>query len=360
MDKPRFIKWADVLSYDAPFNLIIAKRELGKTFGLREQMLRDWFANGESHIAIVRYKDDINVVANDYFGQIVAETNDQNLKAKLEGYEFQTCGNLIKIRKKSDGKKKNKWVDIVRIIPLSKATRYKQASMHKLRRVVFDEALIDKSIDTYTRYLPNEYALFQNLIGTLQRYSEKDGAGRPRLRVYLMGNAVDLINPYFAKLGITEPPEFGGRWFAGKSWYFYYPDPRDFAVKADSAQMAERLGARAGDYGNEFESDAGKFIAKKPSSARFSFGVVYRGERFGVWGDLREGLYYINTKIPNDPNAVVYALSTSDSKPNYIVAKRANKTLQNLADLYCYGILRYDTPATREHFNDVLALFGVH
>lgn len=51
MEKPRFIKWADVLSYDAPFNLIIAKRELGKTFGLREQMLRDWFANGESHIA---------------------------------------------------------------------------------------------------------------------------------------------------------------------------------------------------------------------------------------------------------------------------------------------------------------------
>lgn len=358
MKKPRFIKWQDVLSYDSLFNLIIAKRELGKTFGLREQMLRDYFSNGESHVAIVRYKDDISVVANDYFGQIAAETKDRKLKATLENYEFQTCGNLIKIRKKG-GKKKEKWADIVRIIPLSKATRYKQASMHNLRRVVFDEALIDKSIDTYTRYLPNEFSLFQNLIGTLQRYSEKDSSGKPRLRVYLMGNAVDLINPYFAKLGITEPPNFGGQWFAGKTWYFYYPDPKNFAIKASNSQMAERLGDRAGDYGNQFDTDASKFIESKPSRAKFSFGVVYRGEQFGVWGDLKEGLYFINTKIPKETDIPIYALSTSDSKPNYIVAKRANKTLQNLADLYCYGILRYDKPATREHFNEVLSLFGV-
>lgn len=358
MKKPRFIKWQDVLSYDALFNLIIAKRELGKTFGLREQMLRDYFSNGESHVAIVRYKDDISVVANDYFGQIIAETKDRKLKATLENYEFQTCGNLIKIRKKG-GKKKEKWADIVRIIPLSKATRYKQASMHNLRRVVFDEALIDKSIDTYTRYLPNEFSLFQNLIGTLQRYSEKDSSGKPRLRVYLMGNAVDLINPYFAKLGITEPPNFGGQWFAGKTWYFYYPDPKNFAIKSSNSQMAERLGDRAGDYGNQFDTDASKFIESKPSRAKFSFGVVYRGEQFGVWGDLKEGLYFINTKIPKETDMPIYALSTSDSKPNYIVAKRANKTLQNLADLYCYGILRYDKPATREHFNEVLSLFGV-
>lgn len=359
MPKRRYIDWSSLLSYDAQFNFIIAKRELGKTFGLREQMLRDYFSNRECHVAIVRYKDDIGVVANDYFGQVVEQTRDRRLKEKLENFEFQTNGNVIRIRAKPRDGEKSRWEDIVRIIPLSKATRYKQASMHNLRRVVFDEALIDKSIDTYTRYLPNEFSLFQNLIGTLQRYSEKDANGKPRLRVYLMGNAVDLINPYFAHLGIVEPPQFGGKWFSGKSWYLFYPDPADYASKSSSEKMAENLGNRSGDYANAFDAGGSDFIEKKTPQAKFSFGIVYRDERFGVWADLPKGVYYINRSIPKRGEDAVYALSTSDNRPNYIVAKRANKTLQGLADLYCYGVLRYDSPSTREKFTSVLSLFGV-
>lgn len=360
MEKPRFINWANVLSYDAPFNLIVAKRELGKTFGLREQMLRDYFSNGESHIAIVRVKDDIQVVANDYFGQIAEQTTDKRLKKKLENVEFMTQGNLIKIREKAKGKEKNKWDDIVRIIPLSLAGRYKQASMHRLRRVVFDEALIDKRISPYARYLTNEYSIFQNLIGTLQRFCDKDKEGRPRLRVYLMGNAVDFINPYFPPLGLDkDKPQFGGRWLRGKTWYFFYPDPNDYAVKADVSKMAETLGDRASDYANEFDTGDDSFIEAKPSRAKFAFGVVYHGDKFGIWLDSAGGAYYINRKIPKNDDIQIFALSTEDQRPNYIVAKRANKTLQNLADLYCYGCLRYDTVATREAFNGVLALFGI-
>lgn len=357
--KPRWLKWDDVFARDADFNLIVAKRELGKSFGAREQTLRDYRDKGERCVAIVRYKDDIQVAITDYYADVAANTGDAKLKTWLDTQEFNIQGNQILIRAKSEGKKKNKWDLICRMIPLSKATRYKMATMNNLRRVLFDEALIDKSIDTYTRYLPNEYKLLQNLIGTLQRYSEKDAKGHPRLRVYLMGNAVDLINPYFAALGITARPDFGYRWFKGKSWFFAYPDPNDYALKNSSEELAERMGNSASDYGNEFVAAATDFVAKKTPEAVFDFGVAANGETFGVWLDKDEGFYYINHKVPRDTGRPIYALTTADNRPNYIVAKSANKTLKALSDLYCFGCLKYDTPATREHFNDVLTLFGV-
>lgn len=356
--KPRYLKWDEIFARDADFNLIIAQRELGKSFGAREQTLRDYRDNKERCVDVVRYKDDVQIAITDFYSDVVANTTDKKLKTWLDNMEFNTQGNQIFIREKSDGKTKPKWDLIMRMIPLSKATRYKMATMDNLRRVLFDEALIDKSIDTYTRYLPNEYKLLQNLVGTLQRYSRKDAQGHPRLRVYLMGNAVDLINPYFAALGINDRPPFGYRWFKNKTWFFAYPDPADYAIKSKAAQLAEKMTDSAGDYGNRFDAANDQFIGRKPATARFEFGVACSGELFGVWSDHKGGYYYVNRKVPKDAQAV-FALTTADNRPNYIVAKSANKTLKGLSDLYCFGCVKFDTPGTREKFNDVLTLYGV-
>ena len=359
MEKPRFLKWDEIFARDAMFNLVIAKRELGKSFGMREQTLRDYRDNGERCVAIVRYKDDVQLAISDFYGDVIDKTTDAKLARWLKRMEFRTQGNSVYVREKQTDGEKHQWDEIMRMIPLSKATRYKMATMRNLRRVIFDEALIDKSIDTYTRYLPNEYKLLQNLIGTLQRYCDKDAQGAPRLRVYLMGNAVDLINPYFAALGINRAPEFGYRWYMRKTWFFAYPNPCDYAIKSSREQMAENMGRNTSDYGNEFAAANALFVEKKPSSAEFAFGVAYDGEVFGVWCDLAGGNYYVTSKVPKDDNNTVFALSTNDNKPNYIVAKSANKTLKAFTDLYCYGAVKFESPGTRERFNNVLNLFGV-
>lgn len=365
MSKKRFIDWGGgILSYDARLNLVIAKRNIGKTFGIREQMLRDYIANGECHVAITRYENDVPVVAKDYFSQIIEKTADKKLSKQLQSYEFSTKGSSIRARMKpEDDKHQTKWEEIVRVIPLSKASRYKQASMHNLRRVVFDEALIDKSIDSYTKYLPNEYNLLQNLIQTLERYSGTDDSGETRLRVYLMGNAVDLVNPYFATLHINEQPDFGVRWFFGKLWLFVYPDPSEYTNPSHKRTLAERMSAgtdaEAGNYDNIFKSKGTGFIDKKTPDAYFTFGFCYGGEDYGVWIDERKGLYYINNKLPRVTDMPIFALSTDDNKPNLIVAKRSNVAMKILVDGYCYGLVRFENPAIREKFTCILKLFGV-
>lgn len=342
------------------FNLVIAKRELGKSFGMREQTLRDYRDNGERCIAIVRYKDDVQLAISDFYGDVIDKTTDAKLARWLKRMEFRTQGNSVYVREKQTDGEKHQWDEIMRMIPLSKATRYKMATMRNLRRVMFDEALIDKSIDTYTRYLPNEYKLFQNLIGTLQRYCEKDAQGAPRLRAYLMGNAVDLINPYFAALGIYEQPDFGYRWFMNKTWFFAYPNPEDYSTKSSNAMMAERLGENSSDYGNAFAKSDSLLIKQKTKNATFSYGICYKNETFGVWCDFKNGYYFVNHKIPKDTgDRPMFSLTAEDNRPNYIVAKRANSYLKSISDLYCFGCVMFDTPATRENFVNVLKLFGV-
>lgn len=174
-----------------------------------------------------------------------------------------------------------------------------------------------------------------------------------------MGNAVDLTNPYFAALKIYEP-KFGRCFINSKTWLFVYPDPKDFAPLPPDTSLAARLGERASDYGNVFNAGNNDFVAKKPQGAKFSFGFVYKGERFGVWSSSGDGLYFIDSKLPaNTGNAPVYALTTDDNRPNLIVAKRANVVFKSLTDLYCLGCIRYESAHLRERFNEVAALFGV-
>ena len=55
----------------------------------------------------------------------------------------------------------------------------------------------------------------------------------------------------------------------------------------------------------------------------------------------------------------VYALTASDAKPNYIMARRAQKSLKGFVDLYYAGIVRYRDHGVRARFLQALSLFGV-
>lgn len=365
--KRKWIDWAgDIFSRDARLNLIVAEREIGKTFGLREQILRDWFANQERAVAVVRYKDDMAVVCQDYFGQIYEKTTDKKLRANLEGVEFSYRGSSVMIRPKPESSKdKPKWEELVRIIPLSKATRYKQASMHKLRRVVFDEAIIDRRIDPYTRYLPNEYALLNNLLKTLERYSERDANDSSRLRVYLLGNAVGSVfdNPYFQELGFSEPPQFGARWFMNRLWFFFYPDPADYAKRSKEKGLADKMAfgtiGAAGNLDNKFTDAGSEFVAKKPSTAVFAFGIKYNGAEFGVWVDYEACTYFICSGFPKDTPMPIYALTTADNRLNYLVGRRSDPAMKTVADAYRMGLMRFQSAKVQSGFYEVLALFGI-
>lgn len=353
-----FYDWEKTLSYDAPITGVFGARDIGKTFGLREQMLRDYFKDGYNHVEICRYAKQVPRVCAGYFDKVARDTRDENLKKKLYGARFRYQGREAFIGF-PDGDKKYKWDKILSVVALTESQDLKKQTFSHVRRVVMDEAILEAN-DRYHDYLPNEYAKLANLMDTIARQQPGE---KTDVRLYLLGNAVDLINPYFAHFGIDEAPAFGYRWYAGKLFLLHYPDPGGYGQKKLDTTLAGRMikgtSEEASTAFNRFSNDSKTFIAKKPPRAKFTFGVVYRGESFGVWCDYDGGRYYVNKKIV-ETGGPVFALSTEDHKPNYIVAKRANPMLKRFSEFYCLGVVYFDKASTRERFNDVLALFGVH
>ena len=171
-----------------------------------------------------------------------------------------------------------------------------------------------------------------------------------------------MLNVYFAAYGINEEPKEGYSWHKNKTMLLHYVKNADYAKAKTKDTVAGRMLANTADElvasANEFLRANDDYVFKKPKHAKFYFGLAYNDNKFGVWADYKEGYYYVTDKIPRN-GTPIYALSASDNKVNYIMAKRAEGALRGFADLYYVGIIRYETPYIKERFLEVLNLFGV-
>jgi hypothetical protein len=365
-DENGYIDWPLILSKDAPYNLIIDARTRGKTFGLRYQCaLRDYPKRHKRFVELVRTKEQLkgsDALQVGYYDKMRSALPDDAL---LSRYVLDTQGRLARIAPRPDEGKKPRWDTLGYFLALSDAGTIKNRSnsFADVRRFIFDEALLDRRIDKIHNYLPNEIESVASIMTSVSRENRNTpDADRPRL--YLLGNAVDLTCPWLAHFGITDVPPYGFSWhFGGKCLLWYGPPDASWAQAQDqsvSGGLLAGMGASASNNLNEFSTLDESYFGEVPKGASFSFGVAYQGSTYSVWLDAREGYYYVVDGLPKSTgNKPIYALTASDAKPNYIMARRAQKSLKGFVDLYYAGIVRYENHAVRASFLQALSLFGV-
>ena len=356
-----FYDWHRTLSYDADVTMVIGARGIGKTFGIRTQCIRDWLKDGSRFVEVCRFKNEVSGVSDGYFNR----TGNQ---PEFDGYIFRTDARYAYIAKEprevegEDRKPKPEWHLIGYFVALSDAQRMKKRTFDKVRRVIFDESVLESS-DRYHNYLPNEFGVLANLVDTVSRERADTVSLRPR--VYLLGNACDLSNPYFAAYGVGTDLRFGYRWYSNKTFLLHYVDAGDYAREKSEGTVAGRMlqGTSAAEVAisNRFVGVSKEFVSRKPPRAKFSFAITCNGKVFGIWCDLQGGLYYVTSRIPKDAESgkPIFALTSDDNRVNYIMARRANKTLSYFAEMYYLNLVRYDSVQTKADFRDVLSMFGI-
>lgn len=366
----KYYNWQKTFSYNATLNMVITARGRGKTYGIRKQCVSDYLKNGKRFAEIVRYNKNISETADGYFtklehnnefpdhifkvigdkGYIAKKPLEIPILDKETGEElYDDEGNLIT---KSE---KPKWELLCYFVSLNGQQNAKKKTFVNIGRIIFDEFILEKN--SFPGYLPREYKKFVNLIDTLAR--EVLGETEP-VKIYMLSNACDIVNPYFQEYGIYDEPEAGYRWLVkGDVLLHFENDPVYSEEKLQTVAGRLSRGHNSDMVNNVFSNAGDQYIAKKPKDAKFAYGFVYRGEEFGVWISWREGYYYINDKIPNGTNIDVFSLSTSDNAPNYLMARRNEPRLRKLIDLFYNGLVRYSTPSIREQFFKVTSLFGV-
>jgi hypothetical protein len=173
-----------------------------------------------------------------------------------------------------------------------------------------------------------------------------------------------LSNPYFAAYGVGTDLKFGFRWYSKKTFLLHYMESGEYGREKLTGTVAGRMmqGTAAAKIAisNEFVGINSEFVRRKPSRAKFSFGIICNGKRFGVWVDMQGGLYYVTNNMPNNTEKPIYALTAEDNRINYIAARSANKTLSYFKEIYYMNLLRYQSiQVKRDFMEEVLTKFGI-
>lgn len=354
-----YLDWNKILSYNAPMNLINTIRGRGKTYGIRKQCVKDFTKSKSKFCEIVRCKEHIKLVSRGYFDKLVVNN-------EFPEYMFKTEGAYGYIAKKpvpywyENGKgetvektDKPEWEECCYFLDLNTQDLTKKRTFTNVKRFIFDEAILPP--DKRGNYLADEYGQLMNLVDTVTRETEDNPVD---FHIYLLGNACDIVNPYYIEFGITSTPKHGFRWI-DKGLILLYFEQEEAVSDAKKNTLVGRLsrGHNQAMFDNEFENASDEFLGKKPATAEFNYGIKFQGNTFGIWADWDEGLFYVNSKVPNGGD--VYALTLADNAPNMTMVKRASPRLNVLGEMVYNNAVRYDRPVTRERFAEMLKLLGV-
>lgn len=356
----KYYDWQETFSRQTgtqgEFCIVVGAKNIGKTFGIRKQCINDFIKKGHKFCEICRTKDEKKLVSNGYFDKF----------SELEifkGYIFRTNSNegFIAKEPKRDPKTKEyidkpEWKQCCYFVSLTTFQTEKKRTYSGIKRFIFDEAVIDKK-DRYHRYLNNEYLILANILDSISR-QQPNGE---QYRVYVLGNACDLTCPYMRYLGINHIPEFGYSFWNDKHTLLHYVKPWDDEVMKTQTFVGRMLnGMEEADmvYSNVFNVDDTGDIEKKTSNSKFAFAIKYSNYDFAIWFDYSKGRAYILGRLPKDAKPI-FTLTKRDSTIDYQAVERTSDYLRSLNKFFYAGMLRYDSPVTRELFLNVLDFLGI-
>jgi len=191
--KSKYVQRDTLRKIKARYIILLGQRSNGKSFSVKEDVIRSALENGEEFAYIRRFKEDCKqYMVEEYFADIISDADGVNHLSEWSKGEYNTIvvrNQIIYFAKIDDEGKISIGKPFGRMFGLSWATHYKSLSFPKITMAVYEEFVTDGA------YLPgNEVRVFMNLISTIFR--ERAG------RVYLVGNTISRINPFFKEWGL--------------------------------------------------------------------------------------------------------------------------------------------------------------
>lgn len=192
-----YVKRDFISKIDAEYIVILGQRANGKSFAVKEDVIKRALENGEEFAYIRRYKEDCKqYMVTEYFSDIICDKNGVNHILEWSDGKY----NDIVCREQSiyfaftdeDGKT-TRGQKLGRMFGLSWATHYKSLSFPNMTTAVYEEFVTDGE------FLSDEVRRFMNIISTIFR--------ERKARVYLVGNTISRINPFFNEWELVNVPK---------------------------------------------------------------------------------------------------------------------------------------------------------
>lgn len=301
------------LTYNRIFNFAVGVRGGGKTFNSLKHAIEKFLKDGSEFIYLRRRIVDLDDACSgskgsgDLFADLRSKGYfpDHELKVVKDGaggYNFYCDGKVMGYGK-----------------ALSTSASRRSSSKPNVKRIIFDEFLIDNTSGSTQRYLNSgdEFFMFTNFYETIAR-------GRD-IPVIFIGNAFSMVNPYFLALNIRIQDPEDNKVYKGKAWTVVFWKDQEFIQERAKTQFYQAtIGTKFSEhaFGNTFYLDRNDFIKKRPKDSEHQFSITYLGKSYGVWVDWDNGKYFVSSKGANTSREKMISLSLADNKPNNVNIRR--------------------------------------
>lgn len=161
--------------------------------------------------------------------------------------------------------------------------------------------------------------------------------------VYMLGNPVSILNPYYVELGISERLRDDTKFLRGDGFVM----ERGFIESASQAQLQSgfnRAFARnsyvAYSAQNVYLNDNKAFVEKPEGNSRYLATLKYKGTDFAIREFAEAGIIYCDDRADYSFKTRI-TVTSDDHAVNYVMLKRNDFFLSNLRYFFEKGCFRF-------------------
>lgn len=321
-----------ILSYNCLFNFVIGNRGGGKTFGVKEHMIRKSLENDVTFMYLRRTDVELKDAKKTFFDDIVHENKFPGRCFREYAGSFQTCV----ADEYGEPAEDEKWETIGYNACLSGARTKKSVSYSTVKFICFDEFIIpDLSIN---RYLPDEVTAFLEFYETVARMRD--------VTVLFLANALTTINPYFLYFDLRIPYNTSICRIK-KDVAFELVDNPDYKEAKKATRFGQLISGT--DYekyaiDNEFVWEEDNDIAKLDDTFEYFSNLSWNKEIYAIYRSNEKQQMIISGKVDKTRKWCI-ELELKNGKINKMMMTERAKYyyLNTLVELFLRGFVYYDS-----------------
>ena len=335
-----------VISYNVPVNIIITERGYGKSFSVKDYVIKQYKKNKSQFLYLRRYENELKSVfehtsvkeemnKKDFFDDLKKFYPDDKLCAKNKKFYINDeCFGFAK--------------------RMTESQDLKSATFNHVKTIIIDEYPIEKG---RRYYLPNEGMIIMNIFDSIIR-------NRSDIKIFILGNAVEGLeySPLFLFFDLQLP--YGKKdikLFKDNMILLQYATNSEFRKEREQTLIGKLAkGTPYEEYAinNKILNKNNDFIEKKKGSSQFSFGFVYKNQYYGVWNDFHEGKIYVSSDY-DKYSPYIYALTLEDHRPNTLLISSAKKYShwKFLSENFKIGNVYFENQKIKKYCTDAIKLF---
>lgn len=321
--------------------LCVGNRSAGKTTYFSRLLVNRFIKHGEKFALLYRYAYELDNCANKFFkdiGPLFFPSYDMTSERRSNGTFHELFLN-------------NKSCGYALAINTADQLRKNSHFFSDVSKILMDEFQTESN-----RYCKDEITLFRSVHTTIARGKGKQSRYVP---VYMLSNAITLLNPYFTALGISSRLRRETKFLKGTGFVLELTINQAAADALKESRFNKAFQDNSYlEYAaqNVYLYDNVSFIEKPTGPSRYICTLGYKGNEYAIREYAENGILYCDDK-PDKTNKYKIAVTTSDHNINYVMLKKNDILITSLRYFFEKGCFRFKNLMCKDAILTALAYY---